>query len=154
MATDDAQHDSVLKTMAFTRVGDLLVLCHSSASPSDQEWNSWLERTRGNQHRGMLALTEGGSPNSAQRARVAEIVLTQEQPPPFVLLTDSTVMRSVMTAFLWLIGSKQPMKALAPSALDEALTWMGVTVSPDRVHAAIARLQLALKVSATTKSRR
>lgn len=130
--------------MAFTLVGDLLLLCHSSASPSDQEWGRWVERSRGSEHRGMLAVTEGGSPNSAQRAKVAELVLQQAKPPPFALVTDSGVMRSVLTAFFWLLGSKQPMKAFAPSELDEALRWMGVTPSQEQVRAAMARLQVAL----------
>jgi hypothetical protein len=145
MAVDDARNDVVLKTMAFTLVGDLLLVCHSSAPPTDEEWNRWVERGRATDHRGLLALSDGGAPNSAQRARTAEAVSNLAgEPPPFALLTDSTFMRSVMTAFTWLLGGKQQMKALAPTALDEALAWLGVEVRPERVREAIARLQVAL----------
>jgi hypothetical protein len=154
MALNDAQHDVVLKTMAFTLVGDVLLVCHSAAPPSDAEWNQWVQRGAKNEHRGSLAITAGGAPNSAQRARTAQVVASIEQPPPFVLLTDSTLMRSVMTAFTWLLGGKQRMKALAPSELEEALSWMGVGVRPERVREAIARLQAGLARSPQPRAAR
>lgn len=151
MARDDDAHDVVLKTMAFTLVGDLLLAYHGSAAPTDAEWNQWIEHNARAVHRGTLALTEGGSPNSAQRGRIADVVRGQTQ--PFALMTDSAVIRSVLTAFSWLLGSGQAMKAFASADLEGALKWLKVEVQPERVHLAVARLRQALARAGAVKSR-
>ena len=151
MARPDEHNDVVLKTMAFTLVGDLLLVYHASAPPSDAEWNQWVERTARAEHRGSLAMSEGGAPNSAQRSRIAEII--RDNPPPFALLTDSALIRSIMTAFSWLLGSKQGMRAFASSDLEGALQWLQVEVTPERVRQAAARLRQAVARAADTKTR-
>jgi hypothetical protein len=52
------------------------------------------------------------------------------------------------------LAASSSLKALAPSALDEALTWLGVEVRPARVREAIARQQTAIARSAVAKPKR
>jgi len=136
---DESSRDVVLQSMAFTLVG-----CHSDAPPADSEWDKWIERGRTGDHAAILVSSEGGSPNSAQRARLSKMVAANAEPPPFVLLTNSALLRSVLTALSWLLPTKQRLKALPPDALDEALSWLGVSVHAAQVAEAIARLRAAL----------
>lgn len=145
MPVDDSSNDTVLDTIAFTAVDDLLVLCYLRASPSDAEWDVWLARERPMEHRALLVWTDGGAPNARQRARVAsETGHGLATRPPVALLTDSMVIRSVMTAFTWVLGAAHPIKAFPREAIDAALEWLPVRPQPTRVRAAIARLNTAL----------
>jgi hypothetical protein len=144
MPHEDLQADAVLSSIAFSTVDDLLVMCHSSAAPSDEEWNSWIERQALPRHRAILISTAGGAPNSAQRARVAKAVDGISPRPPVALLTDSAVLRSLMTAFSWLLGADQRIKGFSPTAVAEAVSWLGVSTTPVRVEAVLRRLHTAL----------
>ena len=141
---EDGRRDVVLQSMAFALVGDLLIACHSDAPPADSEWDKWIERGRTGDHVGILVSSEGGAPNSAQRARLSKMVATKAEPPPFVLLTRSALLRSVLTAFSWLLPSKQRLRALPPDALAEALSWLGVSIPAQHVSDTITRLRGAL----------
>jgi len=145
MALDEPQDDTVLESIAFASVDDLLVLCHSTVSPSDQEWETWIAREARGEHRGILISTEGGAPNSRQRSRVAEKTGKRAGVrPPVALLTDSAIIRSVMTAFAWILGSEQPMKAFPRTAIDEAVTWICPDLLPARVRPVVSRLHASL----------
>jgi hypothetical protein len=155
MALDDPRDDTVLETLAFTAVGGVLVLCHTSADPSDDEWETWIDRERRHEHRAILIATRGGAPNSRQRARVAEATGQKSgRRPPVALLTDSAVTRSVMTAFGWILGAHAPMKAFPTTALEEAVSWLAVTVRPETVRAVMARLQASLLKGVPPRSTR
>jgi hypothetical protein len=148
MAIDDPRDDTVLESIAFTAVDGLLVLCHSSASPSDEEWDVWIARQAPGEHRGILISTEGGAPNSRQRSRVAEKTSSRGGVrPPVALLTDSAIIRSVMTAFAWILGKDQLMKAFPRMAVAEAVEWLGADVPTAPVRAAVSRLHGALSRS-------
>ena len=152
MPAADTSHDTVLDTIAFTEVDELLILCYLRDSPSDAEWSVWLERSKPMKHRALLISTEGGAPNARQRARVAtEIGQGVAQRPPVALLTDSLVIRSVMTAFSWVLGSAHPIRAFPREGVDTALEWLGVQTRSVRVRAAIARLNAALSSSRARK---
>jgi hypothetical protein len=148
---DDPQNDNVLTTMAFAAVDDLLVLCHSEDNPSEPEWDRWLATERLRKHRALLVVTRGGAPNSKQRARVAEVLGANAGPtPPVALLTNSTALRTLMTAFTWLLGHQHRMKAFSPEAVEDA-AWTAVEVRAERVRTAIRRLQAALTSSRTQR---
>jgi hypothetical protein len=147
MPADTSRNDTVLRTLAFTAEEDLLVLCHTSAPPADEEWETWLVREARREHKGILITTDGGAPNSRQRARVAEATGGKGKPRPGVaLLTDSAVVRSVMTAFAWILGQEHPMRAFPRAAIDEAVVWLRVRAEPVRARAAVARLRAALSL--------
>lgn len=137
-----AESDTVLPSLAFAAVGELLVLCYGPGDPSDADFDVWLVRERRMEHRALLIHTAGGSPNAKQRARVAETVGPRGAlRPPVVLLSDSLAARTIMTAFTWLLGSAHPMRAFPPDALPDALVWLGVGTTAPTTREAIARLQ-------------
>jgi hypothetical protein len=144
---DDLRDASVLQTIAFASLGDLLLLCHTATAPRDDEWNAWVERAQRLQHRAMLISSRGGSPNSAQRARVAQIGGSDPR-PPVALLTDSSVLRGLITAFTWLLGPEQRIKAFSPTATADAMRWLAIDVPPASVEAALAHLFHALSTRA------
>jgi hypothetical protein len=142
---DDPRQDTVLETIAFAAVDDVIVLCHSKANPSDAEWDRWIPYERRGEHKVLLVVTLGGAPNSRQRARVAELLRAKGgSTPPVAILTDSAINRTLMTAFTWLLGRQHQMKAFDLTGVDEAIGWAGVKVRPERVRAVVGRLQAAL----------
>jgi hypothetical protein len=142
---DHLRQDTVLETIAFATVEEVLVLCHSKANPSEAEWDVWIPNERRGEHRALLVVTLGGAPNSRQRARVADVIRAKGgAAPPVAILTDSAINRTLMTAFTWLLGRRHEMKAFDLAGVDEAIGWAGVKARPDRVRSAIARLQGAL----------
>jgi hypothetical protein len=142
---DNPRNDTVLETLAFTAVGELLVLCHSKAHPSDAEWTTWVERERRREHKAILISTDGGAPNSRQRARVAESTpYASGRRPPVALLTDSAVARHVMTAFAWILGNSHSMRVFPRGDVADAVAWLGATSSLDHLRAAIERLHATL----------
>ncbi len=150
---DDPRDDTVLTTIAFAAVDDLMVLCHSEDNPSEAEWDRWIATERQGKHRALLVATRGGAPNSKQRARVAEVLGANAAPaPPVALLTDSVALRTLMTAFTWLLGHQHRMKAFPPDAVGEAVAWTAIAVRPERVRAVLERLHAALKAPATTST--
>jgi hypothetical protein len=149
---EDSPEDTVLDTIAFTSVDGLLVLCHSSAAPSDEEWETWIARESRYEHRGILISTEGGAPNSRQRSRVADKAPKRGGlRPPVALLTDSAIIRSVMTAFAWILGKEQPMKAFPRTGIDDAAQWLDPKIPPQRLRLAVTRLHSSLSRMPTTK---
>src|SRR5687768_13470248 len=101
MPLDEPQNEAVPRSMAFELVGDLLVMCIGKGDPPNRDWEQWVERCRRIDYRGTLIASAGGAPNSRQRARIAEVLADVARPPPLALLTDSAVLRHVMTAFSW-----------------------------------------------------
>jgi hypothetical protein len=147
MPLDESSPDTVLPSLAFTAVDSLLVLCYLQASPTDADWDVWIAREKRMEHRGLLIWTDGGSPNARQRARVAaETDAGAQLRPPVALLTDSMAIRAIMTAFAWLLGSAQPMKAFPRAACDEAVMWLRVPAPPALVRSAVLRLNAALEL--------
>jgi hypothetical protein len=145
MPLDDPRSDTVLRTIAFAAVDSLLILCHTSAPPSDAEWDTLIAYEVGHPQRGLLISTDGGAPNSRQRARVAEARRGMiDAKRPVALLTDSAVTRSIMTAFAWILGQEHPMKTFPRDGLDEAVSWLGVEVPPARVRPVMERLHTSL----------
>jgi hypothetical protein len=141
---DEPSTETVLQTIAFTSVGDLFVLCHARASPSDDEWDTWARYEALRRNRGILISTAGGAPNSSQRARIAKNSKPDQLRGPVALLTDSAVLRGLLIAFGWLLGDQQRMRAFAPGAVEDALTWLNVDIARPRVEAVLVRLHTAL----------
>jgi hypothetical protein len=141
MAAREPSAERILKTLGYVLLDDLLVMHVSRSTPSEEDWSEWIARSTKVDYRALLIATSGGSPNSAQRARLADAINKLGRPlPSTVLLTDSALMRSVMTAFSWLLGRDQRMKALPPSALAEALHWLDNEAAPGLVQAALRRI--------------
>jgi hypothetical protein len=96
--------------------------------PTDEEWTAWIAllRTRAGRDARILVETQSG-PNAAQRSALVEA--TRDLDVRFAILTDSIIVRGIVTALAWLgvphraFGSDEHLRAaeyleLAPEELE------------------------------------
>jgi hypothetical protein len=115
-----------MKTMAFAIVGNLILTMHNHEPPSVTEWNEYvvalkayteanpdLSRARN------IVFTDGGAPNSAQRKEVNDIL--QGRHVLVAVVSSSTVVRGVVTAFAWF---NPDTKGFAPDATAAAYAYL------------------------------
>jgi hypothetical protein len=158
IATPGSRHDlrdeTILDTIAFMFLNDLLILYYSEKNPTDPEWDAWIACVKQRAHSAMLIWSDGGAPNPSQRARLVDGTDAGPAPrPPLALLTDSALVRGMMTAFAWLRGRHQPMKAFPQRELDQALAWLGVSFPSGRVQAELMRLSVTLSAKKTERAK-
>jgi hypothetical protein len=152
MALAGHESDCVLATLAFGQVEQLIVLCHARVAPSDADWDLWLTHARERRYTALLIWSLGGVPNARQRAQVASTTRSDSLARPrTVLLSDSLAQRHIVTAFGWLLGERQPMRAFAPDDVEAALAWLQVAPPVQHVRATLTRLSLALDAGAESK---
>jgi len=112
------------------RDGPLIIALHNTQSPSEPEWQSYLNSARANgarqpegkPYRG-LVFTDGGAPGAKQRAAFAELMNSYSPTPVGSVITDSTLVRGVVTAIGWLV--KVP-RVFSPSKLADAFLYVGI----------------------------
>jgi hypothetical protein len=144
-----------LPTLAFAQLGQLIVFVHGRVAPSAQDWDLWLDQARQRAYRALLIGSLGGAPDARQRAQVANTTRVDGSARPrTALLTDSTVQRHVVTAFGWLLGDRQPMRAFGPDDVEAALTWLHVAVPSALVRTTRERLSAALDGAAGKQAAR
>lgn len=89
-------------TMRMKILGRFVVFVHGRENPSESEWNAAigqyrsireLERMR------IIVFTDGGAPNSAQRALLNQV--TADREVPMAVITPSPAARAVGTAIRW-----------------------------------------------------
>jgi hypothetical protein len=133
----------------------VLIAVHTSTTPSKDEWERYLrmtaeviEESHGN-YVG-LAVTDGGAPNSAQRA--ALVPLAKKAPEVRgAAITNSILVRGIMTAMSWLLNPN--FKSFTPEELAEALTHLQVhPMALTRVRDEIVKLQKELPPVATIQA--
>ncbi len=141
-------------TIAYKRVGNLVVLVHASAPPADAEFDEYIEflakqatpRTR------ILVFSRGGSPNAVQRKKVAEVGdKYYGGDTPTAVMTDSPVARGAVTAITWLL-SKNKMAAFPLDKLEDALAFLQIpsAMTPE-VRATIAKLEADMRAGVRTR---
>jgi hypothetical protein len=134
----------VLSNWAFQRVGSVLVLCSvGSSPPPERDFAVWLERISRRDFDRMLIYSSGGEPSGTQRSRIAQVWNTGGRIPHVVLMTDSLVTRSMLTAFHWLMRETK-MKATSLSEFDAAFEWLDALADSQDLAGTIARLRAAL----------
>lgn len=116
-----------MKTLLFERVHDLLILVHSAANPSEEEWNVYVRFVQETQLSSspvaaLLVYTRGGAPNAGQRKAVLSAADSTHCLTG--VCTDSAIARGVLTAMSWL--NKQPMYAFKLEEVDLALQMLEV----------------------------
>lgn len=144
MTQANVQTQPTRADLAYERVGDTLVLCHNDKTPADADWNAWIAVSLRNEHRKVLVSSHGGGPSASQRNRLSQARVESGHPPEQVaLLSDSSVLRGILTAIAWLTGNN--VKAFSPRELTEALRWLGQPLERQReIEALLARLHRSL----------
>jgi hypothetical protein len=104
-----------MKSLAFARGSradrPYLVLIHTAAEPDAVEWQMYITAVRGllSKQPGLVrtfVATDGGGPNAAQRKALADVIHLGPGDLLTHVFTTSTLIRSVVTAFRWLAGSR------------------------------------------------
>jgi len=117
--------------MAVTNIGRLIVCVHSDKPPSALEWNDYLSVTSaasasvgGDFGRiRTIVFTDGGGPNTVQRAAVNKLI--GEKPSPGAIITQSAVVRGIVTALSWFNPAIQ---AFHPRDVGQGLKHLGLAV--------------------------
>jgi hypothetical protein len=90
-------------TMAMQRHGRLMLAVMHDRAPSDVEWGSWLELAAARIGKDLRAMIEvHGSIGPDARQRQAMMPLLPQLDPRTAVLSNSLVVRGVVTAVSWL----------------------------------------------------
>ena len=110
--------------MSHSITHDVDLVVHSESSPSDAEWDAYLQHVNSyaNRVKGTLVLTYGGVPTSPQRERGAKLRSGLSKRPPIAVMTDSQFSRAVVNVIARVFGEK--IKAFPASSLGEACDFL------------------------------
>jgi hypothetical protein len=120
-----------MKTMVTRVQGGTIISLHNALPPTREDWSEYMEALRDliARHGGKteslsrLVLTDGGSPNPAQRGEVNRFLDGRQL--RVAIITDSTMVRSVVTALSWF---NSLIKAFSPEALNAAFEHLKVSM--------------------------
>jgi len=112
-------------TIAFARMGSVVVLVHGSTTPSDGEWRAYLSFLEEIvvDAPGVLVFTEGAAPSAPQRTAVSRLVAQRGGRWRTSVVTQDTVARGIVTLMSWF---NPDIRAFSPGAMAEALDYLGV----------------------------
>jgi hypothetical protein len=131
---------SVKSNVAVEMVGRTVVVVHGVVHPTNAEWQIYLDALRDNAERmtAQLIVTDGGSPNSAQRR--ASIALVEGRPlPPTAVVTSSVLARGVVAALSWFMKDK--IRAFRPAEFENACAFIGAAEHSAALRLAVDRLR-------------
>lgn len=133
-----------MKNLASKLVGNILLAVYSENAPTAAEHEETIAifskvdpaKVR------VLTYTRGGAPTSAQRKDINNVLNGRELTSAIV--TDSTVVRGVVTAFSWF---NQKVKSFPTRSLDDAFRYLEVPQSDwERLRTCIAELDRELTI--------
>lgn len=124
-------------------VGSTLVVVHDATHPSDSDWQIYLDAIRANQDviTAQLIVTDGGSPNAAQRR--ASLEYARGRPvPATAVISGSVLVRGVVSALSWFM--KDRIRAFARDEFDEACEFVAASTEIARLREVVMRLRKTL----------
>ena len=135
------------KTIAYsflTGISDFTLCIFVSANLpyASQEWARYMVELRGAPKLSLktMVLTEGASPNAAQRKEMVD--LFQGMAPPTGIVSSNSLVRGLTTALSWFNPN---VKSFSPDQMGEAFAYLGVPRSlEERVWKEIWRLRAEL----------
>jgi hypothetical protein len=111
--------------MDWRRVGRLVVTVHTSAVPSDEDWDAYMAGVDDYlplEDQRVLVVSAGGGPNGKQRKMLIDALHGVRV--PVAIITNSLLMRGAGTAVSWFNPS---LKVLGPGDLNAAVEYLGLT---------------------------
>jgi hypothetical protein len=107
--------------MIAARCADLLLIVHGGEGPSDEDWHAMLALAEQTRPRALLVFAPAAcpGPNRVQRRRAAVMWKGLGYRAPLVLLSESRLLRGMVTATEWV--TRQPAWSFAPT--EVALAW-------------------------------
>jgi hypothetical protein len=137
-------------TLAYTLYKRrLLILVHTKNAPDDAEWREYAQSANKwkKEIQGLLVITEGGGPNTMQRAELDAALEIESHSAKTAVVTVSRIARGIVTAISWFSPG---IKAFSTNQLGHALEYLGVSATEiDSVNAEIRRLKKDLGLPIT-----
>lgn len=120
------------RTIAISRVANLILMRETADAPSDDEWNGFLAVLSGAgedlpRYR-LLVITDGGGPTPAQRRRLAQVLA--RRPVKVAVLSDDLRVR-FMAATVSLFHPQH--KFFGLKSMKDAYAHLGLTVHEQRI---------------------
>ena len=127
--------------MASAGNGRVCVAVLRDAPPTQEEWSSWLTLLRARKGAPVRVLVETQSgPNASQRKALSDTL--RDEDARFAILTDSLIVRGIVTALAWL---GLPHHAFAPSQHVQACNYLDLsTEEREEAERELSRLRRKL----------
>jgi hypothetical protein len=115
--------------MGFRVVGNVHLIVVGEKNPTVADWNAYVHAVQIEERNGLnitaqmrtLVFSDGGGPNAAQRKLAADVL--NGRSTPVAIVTNSAIMRGVMTALRWF---NPQASAFAPSELSDAMAFLQI----------------------------
>lgn len=131
-----------MRNIAIKVVDRLFIVVYGPDGPSDEEWEGYLKdvERHGIDRTQQLIVTPGGGPSAAQRTRLNALLAGRSV--PVAVMSDSTRIRSVVTALSWF---NRLIRAFPLTGLHDALAYLEIPASrADLIDREIRRLRGSL----------
>lgn len=134
-----------MRTLDFARAAGILVLVHTREPPAQAEWDGYLDAVidvgRARPEMALLVVTEGGAPDAAQRAQLAEAY--GDTPTLTAVCNHSSVVQCVITAVGWITRAR--VRGFGYDDLAAAVAYLRLDPSDlPEITAQIQKLQRSL----------
>jgi hypothetical protein len=105
---------------------DVVVVVHGASRPADGEWGVMIDLWVQHRPRALVVFTPRScpGPTAKQRSEVATAWKTIGDHVPMAMITESRVIRGMLTAMQWL--TRQPATPYAPNKLEAACHALGI----------------------------
>jgi hypothetical protein len=128
-----------MSTMACDELFGVVLCVHGELSPSDEEWDTFVDLCEKHLNGRCLVWADGG-PRPAQRSKLNE--RTKKGPLRTAVCSDSQVVRGLVTAFSWF---NNKIKAFSKNDLEGALRHLDVPVTTaDAVLTRLKKMRASL----------
>jgi hypothetical protein len=135
---------TVLPSLGFARIRETLVFSSRSngaAGLTQSDWDAWIRRLAIPDFTKLLVSAEHASPDAKKRAMVAEYWKKSGRPiPRTAMLSSSAFARSMLTAFVWLLGDAE-LKSFSPKEIADALRWLGSSATAEEASSLVFRIR-------------
>jgi hypothetical protein len=140
------------RTMAWRFAGRLIVAVHRKASPTNVEWQRFLNdslQAGVNPQWRLLVVSYGGGPDGAQRQQLMQTM--RNQVTPMAMMTGSVIVRAIMSALTFF----NPTMTVVDLHKDEdAYEFLGLSSAErDTARKLRAELEAELEIETTPSSR-
>lgn len=124
----------------------LLILVHTKDAPENDEWKEYVNSARQwrKDIQAFLVVSDGGGPNTMQRAELDEAIDIEHHPGKTAVVTVSRIARGIVTAISWFSPG---IKAFGTNQMQQAIEYLGMSPAEvDSVVNEVNRLKKGLGI--------
>lgn len=135
MEMQDSSSAPTKSQVLFVIEDRVLMVIQGNYRPTDESHSAFLQfmRDHGHEYDAMLVYSPGGTPDMVQRKKLVAVLKLRRR--PISVLTDSKIVRGVVTAVSWFVET--PLKSFALADIDAAVSFIGQSANAERVRRAM-----------------